>query len=188
MNKKQELVNYGEMLHEKDLVIGAGGNISVRNDNGFIIKRKFVDMSKGTKADYISVGFDHLAQTEDIVSSETALHIKCYKAQGEIGAVIHVHSPYMVAVSEQVKALQSTSYEFDCVIGDDVPVIEYIQPGSEALAEATEKLITEGHSAILLRRHGGLSVGQDLEQAYLRILALDRACLTYLFGANNLKK
>lgn len=181
MDKKEELAYYGKLLHDKALVIGAGGNISVREPEGFIIKRKFSDMSTGNKEDYISVNFEDLAETEKIVSSETPLHIGCYEAQSNNGAVMHVHSPYMVAIGEKVKVLKSPSYEFDCIVGQDIPILEYIQPGSKELAKEVKVLAQKGHTAILLKRHGGIAMGQDLHQAYLRIMALERACITALF-------
>ena len=181
MDKKEELAYYGKLLHEKALVIGSGGNISVRETKGFIIKRRSFDMSTSDEEGYIFVNFEELSEAEKIVSSETPLHIGCYEAQRNNGAVIHVHSPYMVAIGEKVKVLKSPSYEFDCIVGQDIPVLDYIRPGSKELAKEVKTLAENGDIAVLLKRHGGIAIGEDLHQAYLRIMALERACITALF-------
>ena len=181
MNKIEEAAKYGKLIHQAGLVIGAGGNISVRDGSAVIIKKKAADMSLGRTEDYISIPLTEMEQLDnDELSSETPLHTACYKTSESVGAVVHVHSPYAIAASEKTKLLKSTSYEFDCIIQKAVPVIDYIQPGSSELGEAVAEKIKEGATAVLLKKHGPVSVGKDLEEAYLRILALERACLTFL--------
>ncbi len=180
MGRFEELVYYGKLLHEKNMVIGAGGNISVRDGNGMIIKKKDVNMAVCDKEGYVKFRSDVQDSEQEDVSSETPLHKVCYEASKNWGAVIHVHSPYMIAVAQRTKELLSVSYEFDCIIGEKVPVIDYIQPGSETLALECKKEISKGAGTLLLRRHGGLSAGKDLEEAFQKVLALERACIAFL--------
>ena len=95
---------------------------------------------------------------------------------------MHVHSPYIVAVSQRTATLESLSYEFDCILQKPVPVLKYIQPGSFELAEAVAAKISSGANAVMLKRHGAITIGADIKEAYLRTLALERACITFLFN------
>jgi len=178
MNKMKTIAEYGRMVHAKGLVIGAGGNISERDGDFLIIKKKNADMSSGRVEDYVRIPFSETAS--DLLSSETPVHIACYRARQDVGAVIHVHSPYIVAAAKKTDLLESVSYEFDCILKKAVPVIEYIQPGSSILAAAVADEIKNGANTVMLKRHGAFSTGKDLEEAYLRILALERACITFL--------
>ncbi len=186
MDLMKTLIEYGKRAHADGLVIGAGGNISAKDKNHLIIKKKGADMSAGDENCYVRLIFSEitkgLAEEREgsVLSSETPLHIACYRADSEAGAVIHVHPPYIIAASGKAGVFESPSYEFECILGGSVPVIEYIQPGSLRLAEAVAGKIKEGASAVMLKRHGAISVGKDLEEAYIRILALERGCITYL--------
>jgi L-fuculose-phosphate aldolase len=180
MDKRKELAKYGKLIHEKGLVIGAGGNISARDEEAMIIKKKGADMSDGDAAAYVRVLLEEAAGGSALSSSETPLHVACYKACRDVQAVVHVHSPMIIAAAEKTRLLESTSYEFDCILQKGVPVIEYLQPGSASLAEAVAERIADGASAVMMRRHGAVSVGKDTEEAYLRILALERSCVTFL--------
>ncbi len=181
MGKEKSIVEYGRMLHQEKLVIGQGGNISVLKGGNLIIKKQSVDMSSAGKSDYLAVKLDEAEKAPvELLSTETPFHVACYRARKDVKAVIHVHSPYTIAASAKIDELESVSYEFDCVIGGPVQVVPYIKPGSVDLAKAIAVNIRSGANAVLLRRHGAVSVGKDLEEAYLRILALERACIVFL--------
>jgi L-fuculose-phosphate aldolase len=180
MNKIREIAKYGRLIHEKDLVIGAGGNISERDGEFLIIKRKGANMADGNADDYIRILFEKTESEQELLSTETPMHVACYRARTDINALIHVHSPIMIAAAEKTDLLKSTSYEFDCILQREVPVLDYIEPGSVSLAEAVSKKLSNGANAVMMKRHGAISSGRDIEEAYLRVLALERACLTFL--------
>lgn len=183
MNIRKKLAEYGKKMHTNKLVIGSGGNISAKDNGRILIKKKDADMARGDVGDYLeAILTEGRIFNGDVFSSETPMHLACYRARGEVGAVIHVHSPFMVAVSSKTDKIENISYESDCIIGPSIPVVGYIKPGSEELAEEVAKKIKEGANAVLMKRHGALSVGKDLEEAYLRIIALERVCIAYLMG------
>jgi len=182
-NIRKDLIKYGKLLHEKDLVIGRGGNISARSGDTLLIKKKFADMFPGNAKDYIAVPYPSTPAVEMAeLSSETPLHLASYAAREDIKAVIHAHSPMSIAASSKTDVLESPSYEFDCIIQKPVPVIGYIQPGSEELASAIGAELKRGANAVLMKRHGAVTVGSSLEEAYLRMLALERACISFLYS------
>jgi L-fuculose-phosphate aldolase len=180
MDMRKEAAKYGRLLHEKGLVIGAGGNISARDGDFLVIKKKGVDMSGGRPGDYARIKLEKAEEEKELLSTETPFHAACYKASKNVNAVIHVHSPLVIAAAEKTDILESVSYEFDCILQKAVPVIEYIQPGSFSLASALAEKVSVGAGAVMMKRHGSICVGKDLEEAYLRVLALERACLTFL--------
>ncbi len=175
-----ELVDIGKALHDERLVIGPGGNISAVVGGVLYIKKRGADMSRQDHNDFFNISIDEVDVEHEEISSECPFHLACYKADKKIGAIIHVHSPYMIAASEKARELRDISYEFDCILGSSVPVIDYIQPGSGDLAQKVAEHVKDGKNTILMRKHGAVSTGKDLKQAYLRILALERACITFL--------
>lgn len=177
----KELVRCGKLLYEGGFAIGSGGNLSVRDGGHIIIKRQGVDLSKAKTTDYLRISIKDAEKGPAGISSETPLHLASYAASPETGAVIHVHSPVMVAVAEKTRLLKSNSYEFDCVMGGDIPVVPFIKPGTQALAEAVASKVKSGANAVLMARHGAVCVGHNIEETYVRVLALERASLTFLY-------
>ncbi|MBF0493681.1 MAG: class II aldolase/adducin family protein [Candidatus Omnitrophica bacterium] len=180
---KKELAKYGKLLHDKDMVIGSGGNISVKSGKSVTIKKRSVDMSSGGVSGYISFLPKDLRKHEAVLSTETPFHIACYAARPDVKAIVHVHSPAIIAAGEKTRMLYKVSYEFEYVINSRVPVIPYIQPGSTALARVLAKEIKSGANAVIMKKHGAISVGKTLEEAYLRMLALERGAEVFLWSA-----
>lgn len=181
MDARKELARYGKMIHAAGFAIGHGGNISLRRGGVIFIKKKDVDMSRARTSDYLAVTIKAAAKGDARLSSETPLHLASYASRKDISAVIHAHSPAMVAVAARTRLLKSNSYEFDCVLGPSVPVVPFIKPGSKALAGRVSGSLRTGAAAVLLARHGAVSVGRNIEEAYERLIALERACLTFLY-------
>ena len=179
MDVLDSLVEGGKFLHEHALVIGPGGNLSIREAGSLIIKRGGVDMSRANAEDYIKIPFSRSIPPEDSrLSSESLLHWSCYVSRDDIRAVAHAHPPYSLKAARSRDILKSESYEFDCMVGESVPVIPYLRPGSRELSDAVEASIGSGETAVLMRRHGIVAVGESVEQACNRILAVERACMT----------
>lgn len=177
----KELVLCGKALCALGFAIGQGGNISKRDGAFLLIKKKGVDMALAGEEGYLRISFDQAKKGHASLSSESPLHLACYGLGKGVGAVIHVHSPYMVAAAEKTKDLKSNSYEFDCILGRNVPVVRFLVPGSQKLADAVADKVKKGALAVLMQRHGAIAVGRTIDEAFLRILALERACITFLF-------
>jgi len=177
---KQQLTHYGKLLHDEKLVIGCGGNISARGEKGIIIKKRGICMSTASKDDYLEVDCDKIDDFSNEVSTEAPFHIACYNTKNCINAVIHVHAPYSVACGYMTDKIEKNiSYEFEHTVMTDAVTIDFIEPGSNALAQEISKELNEGCNALLLKKHGSVCVGKTLEEAFLRSLALERACMVY---------
>ena len=178
---KQQLVEYGRRISAAGMVIGSGGNISVRYRDVVFIKARDVHMARAGAGDYIAIdlGKGKLPDRADAVSSEYRMHILCYHARPDISCVIHVHPVFSVALSSKIKSLESPDYEFSVNIGKAVLVIPSFPPGSLSLAKAVSKAIMHSN-CVLLKNHGLTCVGKTLEEAYLRCQAIERASQIYL--------
>jgi len=59
----------------------------------------------------------------------------------------------------------------------NIPFVRYEVPGSSALAEfVAEKFRRETTSAVILRNHGAMVVGEDQDQALRRCIILEDIC------------
>ena len=115
------------------------------------------------------------------VSSELAMHLRCYRERPDVRAVVHAHPPMSTTFAVADVPLDDYAMiESICVLGS-VPVVPYAVPGTDAVAEAIAPYL-RNHDALLLRAHGSLTVGCDLKTAYYRMESLEHFARITLFS------
>jgi L-fuculose-phosphate aldolase len=179
---RAELVRYGQRLLTDGLAVGSAGNLSVRLGETVAITPSGIAYQDMRTADICLVtqggaqlAADDAAQQET-PSSETPMHLAIYAATSA-AAVVHTHSPEVIALSASRPELPAIHYAITA-LGGPVRVAPYVRFGSAQLAEAAVAALA-GRSAVILRNHGAVTYGRDLAQAYERALLLDWLARTY---------
>ena len=107
------------------------------------------------------------------------MHLAIYAATSA-AAVVHTHSPEVIALSAARRELPAIHYAITA-LGGPVRVAPYARFGSAQLADAAVAAL-DGRSAVILRNHGAVTYGADLAQAYDRALLLEWLARTYRLG------
>jgi L-fuculose-phosphate aldolase len=175
---RAQLVSYGARLLADGLAIGAAGNISARTGDIVAITPSGIAYHEMQPADICLVRMDgtQLADDAEEPSSETPMHLAIYAAT-EARAVVHTHSPEVIALSAARDELPAIHYAITG-LGGPVRVAPYVRFGSTQLAAAAVEALQD-RSAVILRNHGAVSYGRDLAQAYDRALLLEWLARTY---------
>jgi len=173
---RAEIIRVGRMMRDRNLVFATGGNVSAKvDDESFLITPSGVRKGEMREEDLVLVGLDGTWSGKIKPSIETPLHTAIYRSR-EVGAVVHAHPPCCTALAVTgIDLLTGLIPEGVMVLGE-VPTIPYRTPGTQELADA----LTEGKGAkaFLMERHGALTVGRDLEEAYNRMEEMEFiACL-----------
>ena len=168
------LIAAGKKLAEKGIVVGPGGNLSIRTGKTIFIKKSGACMEDGTRDSYIEVDLDSrkVVCGEGKASCETPMHTACYKTRPEIKCVMHTHGPFALAYSMQNKPLKSFFPDHTTVIGSDVPVLGFEYPSGEKLANKAAKALKK-YNAVILQNHGLLTIGENVDEAYYRTLIIE---------------
>lgn len=188
-----DLVTFCHACYRKDYTTGTDGNLSVRlPDGGMLITRSGLHKGFATADDIVRVGPDgplielvepidrsqRPDRPEQQVSSEYAMHALVYELRPDVQAVIHAHPPECIACSiAGVDLSQVLTPEAPFYL-DDIPMAAYALPTTHELPESIRHLITS-RSAILLERHGTLTVGTTLLQAFCRLETMVSVARTY---------
>jgi len=109
------------------------------------------------------------------------IHSAVHMARHDAGCVIHVHTPYGIAVSIQKPGLRRYS-QFSMQVHDDVAYHDY---EGIALEMEERKTLVEDlgeKSLMILRNHGTLTLGKTCGTAFLRMYFLENACKTQIFA------
>ena len=101
--------------------------------------------------------------------SEISMHLAAYAAREDVTAVLHAHPPTATGFSVAGVAIETTILaEAVISLGPRIPTIPFAMPGSESQLETLTACLPH-YDAIVLGRHGVITVGEDIEQAYLRM-------------------
>ncbi|NNE51234.1 MAG: class II aldolase/adducin family protein [Sulfitobacter sp.] len=109
------------------------------------------------------------------------IHSAIHSARQDAGCVIHVHTPYGVAVSVQKDGLRRYT-QFSMVVNNDLAYHDY--EGIALDLDERERIVNDlgDKNLLMLRNHGTLTVGQNCALAFLRMYFLENACKTQIFA------
>jgi L-fuculose-phosphate aldolase len=176
---RAQLVSYSARLLDDGLAVGSAGNMSVRIGDQIAITPSGVSYAEMRPEDVCLVTLDGAEPggvVQETPSSETPMHLAIYAAT-KAGAVVHTHSPEVIALSAAREELPAIHYAITG-LGGPVRVAPYVRFGSAGLAAAAVEAL-DGRSAVILRNHGAVTYGRDLAQAYDRALLLEWLARTY---------
>ena len=182
---RAQLVSYSARLLADGLAVGSAGNISVRAGDIVAITPSGISYAEMRPGDVCLLTLDGRQlpdgtgaqeQEQETPSSETPMHLAIYAAT-DARAVVHTHSPEVIALSAARSELPAIHYAITG-LGGPVRVAPYVRFGSADLAAAAVQAL-DGRSAVILRNHGAVSYGRDLAQAYDRALLLEWLARTY---------
>jgi L-fuculose-phosphate aldolase len=106
---------------------------------------------------------------------ELDLHLVCYRARPDAGAVVHGHPPAASAFAAVGRALElGIEPEAVVALGQEVPVAPFALPRAPEGAERVAQLAAAG-DALLIQGNGAITLGTDLEMAMLRMELLEHA-------------
>lgn len=183
---RQDIVKAARLMHSRGLIAGHDGNISVR-----VAPTKLVCTPSGVnkgfleEKDLVLVDLDgRLLRGGAEPSSEIRMHLQVYRRREDVGCVVHAHPPHCVACTlAGIRLTEPVVPEAAFVLGA-VPTAPYATPGTDEVPRSIEPFVASCRG-ILLERHGSLTVGADVREAYNRLEALEHVA-QLLFLARNL--
>lgn len=180
---RTEIVKAGRKLYERSLVAGSDGNLSVRiNDKHIIATPAGVSKGELTEDSLIVTDLEGgVMSGSGMPSSELKLHLALYKARDDILAVLHAHPPAATAFALEALPIGNNLAESALTFPGGVPVAPYEKPGGAAIAAGAVMHIGR-KNALLLERHGAVTVGENIESAYMRMETLENIAKTELYA------
>ena len=175
-----DLVRYGRLLYERGYVVAADGNLSVRDGDRVVITPSQVAYDAIREEDLADLGLDGEV-LRGKPSSERGVHLAVYRARSEVMAVVHAHPVHACALAVLGRPLPALLDEVGPVLGGEVRVAGYAPSGSPDLGVAAVAGL-EGRFGVILARHGTVTVGATLEEAFWRLEVLERAAQVHLLA------
>ena len=181
---RELICEMGRRLYAKGLVAATDGNISARyGADQFIctpsgVSKGFMKPEDLVIADKSGNKVSGLGK----VTSEFFTHLAAYEERPDINAVVHAHPPKAIAITLVGLSLA------DCLLPEvvmslgGIPTTSYATPGTKEGNSVVREYISKC-DALLLDRHGAVTVGHDVENAYFKMEKLEHAAET-IFSAH----
>ncbi len=177
---REELVQVCHLMWQKGYVAATDGNVSVR-----LGKDRFLCTPSGFSKGLIRaeqlvvvdweanpVGPAYGAARDLLPSSEMLTHLEAYRQRPDAQAVVHAHPPTAVALSIAGISLARCLLPEVVLAYCLIPTAAYATPSSAEGAAAIRELIAR-YDAVVLQRHGSLTVGRSALDAYLKLEKLE---------------
>jgi L-fuculose-phosphate aldolase len=179
---RAQLVSYSRRMAGDELAVGRSGNLSVRCGALVAITPSGISYHEMTERDVAVVDLDgNEVDAPEVPSSETPMHLAIYQANSAT-AVVHTHSPEVIALSSARDELPAIHYAITD-LGGVVRVAPYARFGSADLAGGAVAALMPGATrqpaAAILRNHGAVTLGDSLARAYDRALLLEWLARVY---------
>ena len=173
---RNDICEVGRRLYMRNLTAATDGNISVRLGEGrYLCTPSAISLGFMRPEDLIIADDDaNKVAGEGRVTSEFRTHLEAHHERPDIEAVIHAHPPNVTALSLAGISMADAVLPEMVVLFGGVPATGYAMPGSPDGAGVIRELIREC-DALMLDRHGALSIGLDVFDAYYKMEKVEHA-------------
>lgn len=167
---REAICEVGRRMYARNLVAATDGNISVRLD-----ENRFLCTASGTskgfmRPDDLIIADAQGNKIEGVgrVTTEFFTHLAAYEERPDILAVVHGHPPIATALTLAGLSMTRPIVPELVMTMVAVPTTGYATPGSREGADVIRQWIRK-FDAVLLDRHGAVTVGKTLFDAYFRM-------------------
>ncbi len=181
---RDQIAEIMDRIYRYGMTTTSGGNLSIRDEGGDIwITPGGTDKGVMRSSDVVRLREGVPVDTMLRPSSEHPFHRAVYEARPDVGAVLHAHSPALVAFSVAGKAPDTRvlPQAFDAC--GRVGFAPYAVPGSERLGRSIAEKFAEGCDVVVLENHGVVAAGATLLEAFQRFETLEFCARTILNAA-----
>ena len=181
------IVEAGQVTYQRGLLCASDGNISVRmGDGNLLITPSGIGKGRLATGDLLVIDLEgnviRLADDPLLRStSEQAMHLEVYRQRSDVRAVLHAHPPFATALTAvRTEFRMDLLPEMVALLGQ-IPITELAMPSSHQTAEAIRDLICR-HDALMIRQHGSLTVGKNLEEAIIHLERMEHIARTIVIA------
>jgi L-ribulose-5-phosphate 4-epimerase len=189
-DERMEIINICKIMEAMGYFLGTWGNVSMRIEDQILLTPSRVNYNEMKPEDIVVIDLEgNRLKGERTPTSEKEVHRQIYLKREDIQAIIHSHSLYATAAAcSNVNIVPPLTEEMSQLLGGGIPVTERYVPAEQhyELGREAAKIIAE-LNAILLKNHGPVCCGRDLEEALLTCRITEKACQIFLSLNNTIR-
>src|SRR5262245_39149454 len=167
---KRQIAELSRHAYERGYIGPGDGNISCRlSDDRIAVTPSGVHKGRLREEDIIIVdALGKKVSGKGKKTSEYLMHELCYRERPDVGAVVHAHPKYATALALAGVSLAQCILSESCITLGAIVTAPYATPTTDEVPN-TLRPIVRCTNAIILNRHGALTLGRTLQEAYDRL-------------------
>lgn len=184
----QEFINWAHRVGAEQLSLCSSGNISWRvSDDEVLVSATGSWLSDLRPEDVSECRLSDEAVLNGVKPSREAhFHLGIFRKRPEVKVVLHFQSTYATAIACMKNRPESINVtaEIPIYVGEDIPVVPYLMPGSRELADAVIEVMAD-HDSCFLANHGEVVAGSSLSDAYQKAVFFEMGCRFAVLAQGN---
>ena len=170
-----DLARTARDIWQRGLGAAGDGNLSIR-----VSERRIVATPGGCHKgrlegrDMVAVDLEGRSRGSGRPSSELQLHLAAYRQRPDIRAVIHAHPPMALALNMAGGRLSDVLVSEVVFAFGQAATAPYTTPTTGDVPDTLAPYLA-CYDAILMERHGSITLGTTLEQAFIHLDALEHS-------------
>lgn len=178
LHPADQLVMMMNRIYYHGMTTTSGGNLSIRDENGDVwITPSGIDKGMLTRNDIMRIKPDGTVIGIHKPSVELPFHQSVYSHRPDIRAVLHAHSPALVAFSIARRLPDVNLIPTTRLICGEISMAPYAVPGSSRLGANISDEFRKGYSVVLLENHGVVIGAKDIFQAFMSFETLETSAV-----------
>ena len=179
--EKQDLIDTARKMEKYQLIRMSGGNVSLRiGDDLILVTPTAMDYDTMLPEDIVAVDLKgSIVEGKRRPTSDLKAILYIMNRMPQINVIIHTHQPAAVALSliaDELPVISTTMVE---EVKGKVNVAPFTISSDEGMGIETVKYANDS-LCVILKNHGVMAFGKDLDQAFCAALYLEESCETYL--------
>lgn len=173
----------GLKLLEENLVQRTWGNTSLRlDDKHFLVTPSGIDYVELDPNQCGIVEIDNPKNWRARLkpSGERKIHAGVFAQRAEVNAVIHSHPIYAGIFASADVDLPLDTEDAKILGADKILISDYGLPGTKKLTKSALVALGDKAKATILKSHGIIAVGEDMDDAFLNVKTLENACKKHI--------
>ncbi len=173
---RKHLVEICHRMYRQGFIAAGDGNVSVKLDDGRVLVTP-TGLHKGfiSESDLVITDLHgKLLRGSRKPSSEFLMHELAYAERPDISAVVHSHPPITVGLALAGVSLAQCILSETCLVLGPILTAPYSTPTTEEVPQVLRPYMRQSN-AMVMDRHGAITLGRDLDEAYNRLEAMEHA-------------
>ena len=178
-NEKQAILDACLKMKEYHLISLTGGNVSmVVDENRYLVTPSGMLYEKMTIEDIVLIDHDcQVIEGKRKPSSDASALIYIFDHL-PVKAIIHTHQPYATAIGFNNDSLPACMVTLIDAAHARIPVAPFTPSSNVGMGQLAVKYANDA-TALIMKHHGVITYGKDLEEALYSAVYLEEAAKTY---------
>lgn len=183
IDERLTIIDTCKKMCQYSYFIGTWGNVSIRVQNRILLTPSRVQYDIMKPEDIVVIDMDgNIVSGTRTPTSEKEVHRQIYLKRDDISCIIHAHTEKAMALSATtLNEVPCLVEEMSQLLGGSIPITDHYVPAEqhESLGKAAAAVIGDKYGCIL-RNHGSVGCGKNMDEAILSIRVVEKACSLYL--------